>query len=481
MTDSGKAARGGIWFASVNLITQGLSWVMTFYVIRLLTPDDYGLMNMASFFTSYLQMVADLGLGSAIVQRKVLTEHELSSVFWLSLAVGLAMALAAFALAYPTAWLFSEPRVIPVTYLISTLFLTGALTTVPYSLLARRYDFKKIAIANFLATMSSSVLSIVLALKGYGVYTLILTNIAMNATRLICFMLAARWRPQFHYSRADVGPYVSYGVFVAMAASVLRLFQTVDRVIVGRIFGAASLGLYGNAMTVASMPLDKIWTKYQQISFPLLSRADSTTGEREKIYLGMLTHILLTIAPVCVGSALVANELISAVLGVKWLPMVAMFQVFCVAKLWELLTSYHAVLFNASENQRRVLWFNMALVATVPPVILLAARHSMQAILFPWGVVYPLVCAFWIFRNLKEFGIPRLRYLRTVYEGLQATIGMTAVLLVVKSLGLLDGLDGVLLRLVALVCIGGASYLLMIVAFQRPLLLQAINTLRQKT
>ncbi len=477
MTNKLKAARGGIWFGVISFGTQALSWAATFYVIRLLQPEDYGLMSMASFLTGYLQLFTDLGLGSAIVQRGNITDNEVHSVFWLALAVGIAMAIVAFLLSYPTAWLFNEPRIIPVTQLIGFLFVVTALTAVPYNLLTRQFELKKVALANLTGVLVSSVVSVLLALQGFGVYTLIWANIALNATKMAMLFRASGWHPRLHYSAQEVRPFLRYGVYLSLSSASLRLFQSLDKMIVGKLFGATRLGLYGNAMTIAAMPLDKIWPVYQQVTFPLFSKLHSKGNECLDTYLDVLPHVLLAIGPLCLGAAVVAPELIGVVLGAKWLPMVPMFQVFCISKLFELLTSYQAVLLNATGHHKKTFWFYIGLVIVIPAAVLVAGLHSFNAVIVPWIMIYPVLCCIWIWQGLRISGISARAYFKAVADGLITSVGMAVVLLIVRESGILALLDSDLMRLASLMATGLVAFLIILATFRRKLLFQAARVL----
>lgn len=473
-----KATRGGLWYAAFSLLTQAVSWASTFYVIRLLQPEDYGLMTMAAFLTAYLQMFSEFGLGSAIVQSQEVSDGEVNSIFWFSALVGFGMGCVAFLLAYPTSWLFHEPRVVPVTQLIAPLFLISSLTTVPYNLLARQFELKKIAMANLFAGLLSAAVSVTLALQGFGVYTLIFTNIVLNTAKMLLLFRASGFKPRLQYSMADVRPFLSYGIYIAMSSAALRLVQFLDKLVVGRLFGPAQLGLYGSAMTLSSMPIDKIWPIYQQVSFPLFARLQTQMSECYATYLAIARHYLVIVAPIYVGALIVAPELISVVLGQKWVPMVPMFQMFCVVKLFEVLTAYHCALLNAIGRQRQVLLFHVAVGALVPAGMYVAGLHSFAAIMLPWLGLYPLLAISWLVWCLRSAGLSVKSYAKAILDGTRAAFTMGIVLAVVRFAGLPAMLSSEVARLAALVVLGGAVFGIALLSWQRELVANAMRNLR---
>lgn len=472
-----KAASAGIWFASITIGTQIISWVFTFYVVRLLDPQDYGLMTMASFPTAYLQMFGGLGIGAAIVHSDNVPPRVYSSLFWFSLAVGSLLAVGSFALATPTAWLFHDDRLIPITRLISVLFIISAISTVPSSLLVRDFELRKVAVINLLAAVISSTLSVIMARRGWGVYTLIWTNIILNFLKSALTMASCRWSPSWHYDYQEVRPHLRYGLYVAFSNTFQRLFQSVDKLIIGKVFGAARLGIYDNAMTMANMPIDKLWPLYQQVVFPLFARLKSESEAVYEAYVKILRHYLLMISPIYLGALVAAPELISAVLGTKWLGLIPWFRAFCVAKLCESLVSYNSAFFNATSRHREVPTFHLLVLVLITAAILLTALHSFEAVLIPWLTLYPLLCLGWIVYGLKRYSLSLRRYLAGAWDGSKAAVAMAIVLIAVKLLLLEPRHLGPLTGLLLMVGIGASVFCAFLFLAQRPLVDEALKTL----
>jgi PST family polysaccharide transporter len=130
-----KAFKGAIWLTLFRGSGQIFSWLTTIIVARILSPSDYGLMDMATILTGYVVLFSSLGLGMAIIQRENITENALSSLFWLLVSWGFFLAIVCLFLAYPTVAIFNEPRLLRVTQSVSILFLVGGLLIVPNNIL----------------------------------------------------------------------------------------------------------------------------------------------------------------------------------------------------------------------------------------------------------------------------------------------------------------------------------------------------------
>ena len=129
------AFKGAIWLSLFKLVSQIFSWSITVLVARILSPSDYGLMEMAMIIAGYAAFFVDLGLGAAIIQKKNINKHELSSVFWFVLAISIAISFACYLSGQYMALIFNEPRIQPLVETISLMFPISGLLIVPSSLL----------------------------------------------------------------------------------------------------------------------------------------------------------------------------------------------------------------------------------------------------------------------------------------------------------------------------------------------------------
>ena len=314
MSLKSTAAKGGFWFAGLTSMSQTISWVATIAVANLLSPEDYGLMTMAGFLTAYIEYLSDMGIGAALIQKENNSKNELSSLFWLSVFIGLFCGVLALGLAYPTALIFNEKRIIPVTSLISLLFVIGSAGSIPSGLLRRDFKLKHIGLANIISTIVACICQIIMASNGFGVYTLILGVILIRSIKTILIFIFSRWLPSFHYKFHDTRSYLRFGLNTAGGAALARLCSSLNGFIVGKKFNAFLLGNYGYADDLASLPLNKIWPLFQQVAFPLLSRLQNDPSERDRTFLDYLKYCSYLTFPLFIVGAFFSKEL---VLGLK--------------------------------------------------------------------------------------------------------------------------------------------------------------------
>jgi O-antigen/teichoic acid export membrane protein len=431
---AGRAVKSGFWLAGTRFVTQVFSWVVTINVARLLSPEDYGLMAMATVFTGLAAVLGELGLGAAIVQRKEVSAEALASNFWLSVGAGVLLAGFGMALAYPTAWAFGEARVIPITQLASVLFILNALQLVPQSLLVRGVRFREIGFIELAAVVTASLSMLAMARLGFGVWTLVTGTIIQNVASLILLLAVSRWRPHPRFRSHEVKPYLAYGLRVAGSRSFFYVFSVADKVVVGKLFDAQVLGYYSFAQQLASIPTDKIVSIFQQVAFPVFSRFQNDVGRCADFFRRATRYIALVVAPLFGGGMLLGEELILVLLGEKWAPIVPLFQMFCLSQFILAITVLSAVVHNAQGRPHWVLYLQIVNVTVVPISLYVASGYSFYALGVPWVTVFPAICIGWTLLTLHKLRIAWQSYATSLAWPVAGTALMLAGVAAVRRL-----------------------------------------------
>lgn len=476
-----KALNAGFWYSVMRFASQVLSWFFTIYTARLLAPADFGLMAMAAFFTAQLERFSELGFGVAIVQRSKVNSQELSSAFWFVVALGGLFTCCTFLLVSPTVWVFQEPKIKYVTMLIAPLFLIGAVGVVPLSIMKRGFRFREIGTIDFIAMLASSIVTVIMAKEGAGVYALIVGLIVMRSSKSILIFYLSNWRPQFFFSFASVKPFLKFGLQVIMSGVFLRMLESLDKLIIGRFFSAQFLGVYGYAMTLAALPTGKIWPIFNEILLSTLAKIQGNTEEFKKVVLVTLKFFLYIITPILLGGSAFAEEIIVGILGQKWQAAVPFFRVFCVSQLFFLVGIYFTVVNNSKGKPQRNLKYNLLSAILVLASVFFCALKGEEYILLPWITVLPLLVCGWVFVNIRLHGIEFREYMGVLVRGIVPGIGVVLLLLVIRNLAINWWLDINLIALVSgEVFLGALLYLAYFATFNRRDAEMLIKLIRKK-
>ena len=407
------------WSAVAKYSTQCIEVVVSIIVARLVAPEAYGLLSMAVVVTGFVAVFQDLGFGSALIQRKEINESLLSSLFFVGLAAGAAIAAGLLCASPFCSWVYHDPRVGPIVAVLSITFLLSSPGLVPWSLLTRRLEFRRLAWIEISVSVVRSACVLSLAVAGAGVWALVWPSIVGAALNVPLVFLASRWRPRWHFSWSEVRSVFGFGANVTGFSIVNYFARNADAFIIGVFLGAGPLGFYSMAYGIMLKPRDAVTSVLMRVLFPAFSRMQDDDARLNAAYLRTCGAIAFVTFPMMLGLLAVAQPFVQVVLGAKWLPIVPLIYVFAPLGAVQSVSSSVGNLFLAKG---RADWFFRCGV--------IGAILSVGSFLLglPWGIfgvalsytlmstVWSVACFFIAFRLLKE------SRLRTLAQALQPYI-----------------------------------------------------------
>lgn len=428
-----KILRGASWLGFYKGLSQVFSWIVTIVIARILVPQDYGLMSMATIITGYAQIFSELGLGAALVQKEVITEQEFSSVFWFGVMFGILLAASCYPISYFTARIFSEPRIIPLTQTVSIIFLLGGLSIVPGNILRREFRFRELGFIEMSSTLTSCIGMLAFALLGAGVWTLIFGSILLGIARLFFLYFCARWRPLCHFSWSEASSFIRFGVSMATARSLFYAWNRSDSFFAGRAWTASMLGFYALANQLAKIPTDKIVTLINQVSFSAFSRLQGKSSEFNQLYLDITKVIAIIVFPLFFGAYLVGDNIVKILFNEKWYPMIFIFRYLCIAQIFMAVNSINNFVHASQGRPHWSVMFNLLCGLLMPVSFFFAVQYGLNAIVVPWITVFIVLCLFWIGLTLRKIGIEIRAYGRNLSTPIFATVAMSLAVAVLRT------------------------------------------------
>ncbi len=328
MTDLQARTLSGIkWTLAGQLSRQVVTFGLGILLARLLIPDDFGLVAMVMVFQGFAALFLEFGFGAAIVQRSDIQERHVSSVFWLNVAIGAALA-AVFAAAAPTvAWFFDEPRLVAVTRVMAIGFLINPLGIVPRTLAQKQLRFRKIATIDFIATFVSIVVAVVLAWQGYGVWSLVVQAMLNGALQVAAYWYLSHWRPHFMFDVQALRELSHFSTHF-MGTRVLTYWgHNLDYLIIGKALGATPLGFYQKAYSLVSLPMANVSRVMNQVLFPAYAQRQDDDQTLQNAHRQAVRVNALIVFPIAATLFLTAEPLVIALYTTKWDDMVPVLRV----------------------------------------------------------------------------------------------------------------------------------------------------------
>jgi teichuronic acid exporter len=389
-----RALSGMRWTVSARVLVQLITWPSTIIVMRLLNPQDYGLVAISTVVIGFVGLFGEPGLAAGLVQTRALREETSRAasavIILLNLILFTGLELAASELA---AW-FREPQLTFVIRVASVSLLMTAIATVPQALLDRNLCFRETALALVAASLAGSLTTIACALLGLGVWALVVGSLVLSGMRSVLII---------SYNRGLVWPDLSQGLqplrhllhFSAHVIGIRMLWYwaiNVDLIILGRLMHSAAIGSYSVGANLAAIPGDKVMEAVNRVSFPTLSRMHSEPAQFNATYERILRMLALYGFLVAWGLAAVAPEFVHVVLSDKWhLAVIPLAMLSIVAPI-RMLTAFQATVNTAAgfpEAATKVLTLTSLLL---PVGIVIGARvNGINGAAISWVVIYPLL------------------------------------------------------------------------------------------
>lgn len=293
---------------------------------RLLEPTDFGLVGMVTAITGVLSLFKDFGLSTATVQRASITDEQISTLFWLNLLLGVILWVACVAIAPALVAFYREPLLFWVTIALGAGFFFTAAGVQHSALLQRQMRFTTLAAIEILSLLASTAVGIGMAVAGLGYWALVGWSVALPAANSLGAWVMATWLPKRPRRDAGLWSMIHFGGLVTLNILVVHVAYNLDKVLLGRFWGADALGIYGRAQQLTSMPTENLIGTVGAVAFPALSRIHNEP-ERLKNYFLKGYRLVLTMSfPIAVFCALFAEEIILVLLGDKWKEAVTAFQ-----------------------------------------------------------------------------------------------------------------------------------------------------------
>ena len=326
-----EAARGVRWTGLASLVNALVQVGQLVVLARLLTPIDFGLVAMVTIAVGYAQAYSDLGVSGALIHRQDADERALSSLYWLNVAVGLAIG-AVFVLCAPlVARLFREPAIVGMLRLVAVIFVVLPFGKQFEILLQRDLRFRALSVIEIAGALAGFGVAVAGALAGHRAWSLVYGTIAGTAVRSLA-LLAVGWRahqPALRLRWAEVRDYLPFGGYQMGERSVNFLSERLDQLLIGALLGAQALGLYNFAFNLAIQPLTRINPAVTRVAFPVLAKLQDDLPRLRRAYLRLLRLIVTVNAPLLLGLVAAAPVLVPAVFGPQWAPAVPLLQVLC--------------------------------------------------------------------------------------------------------------------------------------------------------
>lgn len=380
-----KTVKGVVWSAVERFSVQGVQFLVTLVIARILDPKDFGLVGMLTIFLAVAQSLIDSGFSQALIRKQDRSEEDNCTVFYFNIVVSALLYLLLYALAPFVAKFYNEPQLTDLMRVICIIIIINSFAVVQRALYTATINFKTQAKATFTSALVSGIIGIGLAMKGFGVWTLAWQQIIRAALNTILLWWYSSWRPRLIYSWQSFRDLFKFGSNLLLSGLLDTIYSNIYQITIGKIFSATSLGYFTQAKQIAALPSSNIQGIIGSVTYPVLS---SLQNEDERLainYRKLLRVSAFIVFPLMCGLAAVSYPLINVLLGEKWNFTATLLIPISFAMMWY---PIHAINLNLLKVKGRSdLFLRLEIIKKILGVCMLAATFSFGLIVMCCGIV----------------------------------------------------------------------------------------------
>ncbi len=323
-------AKAIIWKFIERIGVNGVSFVISLILARLLMPEDYGILALLNVFIQVSATLIDSGFCSALIQKKDTNQLELCSVFFFSLFFSIICYCFLFIVAPLIAEFYHQDILISVLRVVAVTLIIRVFQCIPFVIVNKQLDFKVSARIAFISNVSSGIIAIVLAYNSFGVWALVMQQILSVIISVILYITNIKWFPNFLFSFSSLKSLFGFGSKMMLLTFSASIFDNIYGVIIGKKYNSTALGIYNRGETFPKLIVSNVSGAMENVIFPTLSYYTDNMNETLRIVRRFIKLSMYFVVPLMFGLIAVAESMVQVLLTDKWLESVFFLRIACV-------------------------------------------------------------------------------------------------------------------------------------------------------
>jgi O-antigen/teichoic acid export membrane protein len=414
-----KTISGLLWSFIETSSSQLIGFVSTVILARLLFPSDFGIIGMTVIITALAQIFADSGLSQALIRKQGCTVEDYSTVFLLNIFLGLSIYILIFFFAPLISLFFKQPILTSVIRMISITIPINSFGIIQRTLLTKKINFRVQALITFIGSIFGFGIAIMLALNGYGVWSLVYRSIVSQIVMVVLLWLLNSWRPKLIFSIQSFKELFGFGSNLLLIYSLATVFKNIYNVVIGKFYTASTLGLYTNADQMSGLPSGTITTLFNKVAYPILSVIQDDNVQLKNNIRRLGKPLFLASFTLMLFLASIANSFIPLLLGEKWISSVPFFQILCIAYMAPVLHTINQLIMNIKGKSNLFLLTEIIKYIFFIPVVYCGIKFGIYVLIVGFALHYWLgflinalfskkLIGYSIYEQIKDLLLPLL-------------------------------------------------------------------------
>ena len=469
-------ARGVAWSMAEKIGTALVQMGVRIVLLRLLLPEDLGAVAVLMAFSTVALVVVDSGFSQTLIRKAVPSSGDFTSVFVFNVAVSLVLYLLLTAVSPFVADYYDMPllaQLAPVFYLLLP---ANALGVVQMARFARQFRFELLSKVTFAASVASGFAAVIMALAGWGIWSIVAQQVLTLLVRAALLWWLSDWRPCASFDGAALRRMAPYSFRLMASDLISALYNKLPQFFLGRMYASDTLGYFDQAQKLKDLPVTSTTIAVLGVTFPALSRIRDDRERFAESYRQIVMVVAFVLFPVMLGMSAVAPDMFAVLLGERWMPTVPYFETICLAGLFYPVAQVAYNVLKVQSDGAVIVRLEAAKKVVLTAIFCVTIPRSVEAVV--WGLVFFALfeMAINFLATIRFTSFTLLRFVRTLLPvALVAAAMYCSVRLSVRLLP-----DDALLRLVAGIAVGVASYVGLAALFRLEAFRETLGILRKQ-
>lgn len=380
-----KAVKGALWASIDKVSSMVIQFSVNLILARLLLPDDFGAIGLLTIFIVVSTTLIDGGFASALIQKKDASQTDFSTVFFWNLGLSAFLYAILFVAAPWIAEFYRIPLLRSILRVLGLSLIINAFRLIPMNKLTKELAFKKLSLIHITTYIVSAAIAIYMAYRGAGAWSLVAFTLTQGALSGILFWFFSDWRPTWEFSIAAFKRLFSFGGYILAANVLQQISQNVQGLIIGRKFSSTQMGYYSQAQKLDSVFSYSVPQVIVSVMYPVYSQIQDDLERLRSVLATNMRVISYLIFPLLTLLAFMAEPLITGLYGMKWLPSVPYFRIFCVGGIFVCLQNLNFYAVASVGKSRQLFLWSIYKWSCLLVFLLVGMQFGMYGIL--WGMV----------------------------------------------------------------------------------------------
>lgn len=398
------------WSAVERFSTQGIQFVVSVIVARLVAPSCYGLVAMLSIFVAIGQSLIDSGFSNALIHKKNCTEKDYSTVFLFNIAASTVLYALFYIISPYIAEFYEQPDLVMIARYVTLTFFFNSFSIVQRTKLTKSLDFKKLSSASIVSVIISGIVGIVMAFLNYGVWALVFQGLVMSLVNTIVLCSISQWKPTWTFSKESYHELFSFGSKIMLTGLISTIYINLYSLVIGKFFSSVQLGYFNKMQRIATFPSKNLTAIISRAVYPKQCMLQDKECDLVENYSKLFSLSSYIIFPVMMGLSILAQPLTYCLLGENWSDAYPYLQILCLVYMFD-----HLQFFNwqmLAVKGRSDLSLKSEIIKKIVSVVIMVVTIPMGIEAMIWGLLLYAICDLMIIIPFVHYLIPEITFIK---------------------------------------------------------------------